>query len=112
MKQIEMKSRDYQKEEEQKRTRAYALRDLMRKELGEKCKQCDNCLSLSFHHPNGRNWEPNKKNLLQRMRLYYRDFLQDKLELLCVSCNRKDGAINRNFYKEVKHGNKTNQKTD
>jgi hypothetical protein len=109
-----MKSRNHSEEWQKRKLKVYnkanKLRELMRKALGEICTKCGTCLDLSFHHPHGRDWEPNKKNLMQRMRLYYRDFLQGKIELLCTNCNSIDGAINKNWYREVKNEPKANPK--
>ena len=101
-----MKARDHSKEwakrKETEYRKACDLRDLMRRELGGKCKKCGFEFDLSFHHPNGRDWEPRKMNLLQRMRWYYKDFLAGLIELWCVDCNRKDGVLKTEFYRSKK----------
>jgi hypothetical protein len=101
-----VKKRDWSKEWAKRKDKEYRkacdLRDLMRKALGGKCKKCGLEFDLSFHHPNGRNWEPNKKNLLQRMRWYYRDFLAGLIELWCVDCNQTDGSRKAEFYRSKK----------
>jgi hypothetical protein len=70
--------------------------------MGGKCVGCGENDDLHFHHPNGRNWEPNKKNLLQRMKLYQRDFKAGNLALLCCSCNCSDGQTRSCFAKRFK----------
>jgi hypothetical protein len=79
---------------------ACLLRDGLRAELGGKC-PCGATEQLEFHHPHGRDWEPRKKNLLQRMRLYWRDYLRGELSLLCSPCNSKDGGY-RGYWQRTK----------
>lgn len=106
--------RDHKVEWARRKTKVYnqacALRDLMRAALGGKCRECGSKDDLSFHHPGGRTWDIRKQNLMQRMRLYYKDFLQNKLDLLCVPCNSKDGSRNKKWYSEAKHERKVNEK--
>lgn len=58
--------------------------------LGGECVRCgedgENDL-LEFDHPEGRDWEPNKKSQWQRLALYAREIAQGKLRLLCRGCN-------------------------
>jgi hypothetical protein len=68
------------------------LRDGLRAALGGVCKKCGTAEALEFHHPDGRDWAARKKNLAQRMRLYWRDFRAGRLELLCSGCNKAAGA--------------------
>jgi len=61
-------------------------------EMGGKCVPCDErgietTDNLTFGHPNGRNWEPNRKNRMQRLRLYRRDWLAGECRLECAGCN-------------------------
>ena len=95
-------SEEWAKRKEKEYQKACALRNLMREALGGKCKKCGLEFGLSFHHPNGRDWEPRKMNLLQRMRHYYKDFLAGLIELWCVDCNQKDGAQKAEFYRSKK----------
>src|SRR4051812_20108430 len=74
-------ARDYKAEWQRRKAATYAkaceLRDSLRKELGGVCSQCKTEENLAFHHPNGRDWEPKRKNLLQRMKLYWHDPLHN-----------------------------------
>jgi hypothetical protein len=83
-------------------TKACDIRDALRAALGNICKKCGAKENLSFQHMHGRTWEPRRQNLLQRMRLYKRDFDKGQIELLCVSCNGTDGNLNRAYYKAAK----------
>ena len=93
-------------------SRACELRDKIRDDLSRKCKKCGKTEEeveaeegnyFTFHHPRGRRWEPNKMNLLQRMRRYMADHKRGKLELWCNKCNSEDGSVNRKKYSAVKH---------
>lgn len=56
--------------------------------LGGKCVYCGATEKLTFDHVNGdRDWVPSQVHSTKRMRLYEQDFLEDKLQLLCVKCN-------------------------
>lgn len=91
--------RDHQAEWRRRKLRVYnkacELREKLRAVLGGRCSnpKCRTTERLEFHHPEGRNWEPREKNLLQRMRLYWRDHDRGLLALLCSPCNGRDGAI-------------------
>ncbi len=91
--------RDHRAEWRRRKRRVYAkaceLREQLRALLGGKCsnEKCGATEHLEFHHPNGRDWEPREKNLMQRMRLYERDHERGQLALLCSPCNGRDGAI-------------------
>ncbi len=91
--------RDHVAEWRRRKLRVYNkacdLRDKLRAELGGKCsnEKCGATMNLEFHHPHGRDWEPRKQNLLQRMRLYWRDHESGRLALLCSPCNGRDGAV-------------------
>jgi hypothetical protein len=71
--------------------KACEIRDWLRKEMGGECEECGDKDDLHFHHPKGRDWAPASKNLLQRMKLYLRDYIDGRLMLLCRSCNCSDG---------------------
>jgi hypothetical protein len=91
-------SKEWEKRKEAEYRKACDLRALMREALGGKCLKCGLEFSLSFHHPKGRDWEPRRMNLLQRMRHYYKDFLAGLIELWCVDCNQTDGSRRAAFY--------------
>jgi len=84
------------------RRKAHELRDKLRKVLGGECVECGSVKELAFHHPRGRDWEPNRKNQLTRMRFYWRDYVAGNLSLLCIVCNGHDGAMNKHKYREAK----------
>lgn len=93
------RQRDHKVEWRRRRLRVYnkacELRDELRRILGGRCSntKCRSDHDLEFHHPYGRDWEPREKNLMQRMRLYRRDFELGRLTLLCSPCNGLDGAF-------------------
>lgn len=68
--------------------------DLMQK-LGGKCDKCGSTKKLEFDHPNGRDWQPRKKNRWMRMIIYEREAAEGLLRILCKSCNCKDGGGRR-----------------
>jgi len=88
--------RNHKEEWARRKLRVYnqacALRDFIRESLGGKCKKCGSKDELSFHHTKVRTWACRNQNLMQRMRLYYKDFLKGVLDLLCMDCNRKAGS--------------------
>lgn len=88
--------RDHRAEWQRRKLRVYAkaceLRAQLRRELGGLCAVCGATDDLEFHHPKGRDWQPRKKSLLQRMRLYWRDHKVHPLTLLCSGCNTKIGS--------------------
>ena len=101
-------ARDHRSEWRKRRLRVYGraceLRDALRARLGGRCSnlKCRSEHDLEFHHPFGRNWEPREQNLMQRMRLYERDFKSGKLALLCSKCNGLDGAF-RGYWQRRKN---------
>jgi 5-methylcytosine-specific restriction endonuclease McrA len=89
--------RDYKAEWQRRKLIVYRqaclLRDALRQRLGGKCQKCGRKEELEFHHPNGRNWEPRRCNLRQRMRRYWADYRRGNLALWCSPCNSQDGGI-------------------
>lgn len=82
---------------------AAELREALRQQMGGRCVKCDAAELLEFHHPRGRTWEPRRCNLRHRMRRYQQDYLRGNLQLLCSTCNGRDGALNKKKYRRKKH---------
>lgn len=84
--------RDHRAEWQARLGKCHALRDKMRRELGGKCSKrgCGVTDDLQFNHTRGRSWEPSRCNMVQRMRLYYMDFVSGRLSLLCRKHNIED----------------------
>ncbi len=93
----EPRRRDHRAEWRRRKLKVYnkacELREWLRAKLGGRCtdEKCRATDRLEFHHPEGRDWEPSQKNLMQRMRLYLRDWKRGQLTLLCSPCNGRDG---------------------
>lgn len=85
-------SKRWQREKPQVKLRAKQLRELLIKELGGACWECNSTQRLHLDHPRGKTWQPREKNCMQRIRLYWRDFNDRNLRLLCEHCNCSDGA--------------------
>jgi hypothetical protein len=83
-------------------SKAWDLRERLRKVMGGKCVKCGSTEQLEFHHPRGRTWVARRKNQLQRMKLYWRDFMEGVLELLCSPCNKKVGDPNTGYWQRSK----------
>jgi len=102
---------EWQKRKHKVYLQACEIRDRLRKELGNECNECGAKDSdenhLCFNHLEPRDWEPNKKNLLQRMKLYERDYKARKINLLCNECNGFDGGwygLQRKLKKKLSSG--------
>lgn len=110
------RQRDHRAEWRKRRLRVYnkacELRDSLRARLGGVCSnpRCRSTRNLEFHHPYGRDWEPREKNLLQRMRLYARDFKAGRLVLLCSHCNAIDGGYRGYWQRKLKRASNKVQK--
>lgn len=71
-------------------------RRVLIKALGGKCEACGSIERLELDHKNeeGREWckgENIRIGRMQRLKLYEEDYCEDKLRVLCRSCNAKDG---------------------
>jgi len=66
-------------------------------EMGGKCVvehdgvPCGSTTMLEFDHTFPRDWHPRKKNRMQRLRLYRRDWLRGTCQLACHACNQANG---------------------
>lgn len=104
---IKESTRNHSAEWKKRKLRVYnqaaTLRDELRQRMGGMCVKCESEDYLEFHHPNGRTWEPRRCNLRHRMRIYHQDFMNGNLQLLCSTCNGRDGALNKKKYQRRKH---------
>jgi len=77
-------------------SRAFRKRAELIRRLGGQCRVCGSTDRLELHHPHGRDWTPRRHNRWTRINHYWRDWEQGNLELLCQSCNGRDGARRSN----------------
>jgi hypothetical protein len=73
-------------------SQATSMREQLVAAMGGMCAVCGSEEFLEFHHPKGRTWVARRKNQLQRMRLYERDWKAGRLSLLCSPCNKTIGT--------------------
>lgn len=70
-------------------------RKILIKALGGRCQHCGSTEFLTLDHKEeqGRDWDvkPSEIGRMKRLKLYEEDFLNDKLRVLCSTCNSKDG---------------------
>jgi hypothetical protein len=79
-----------------KREEAWLIRWWLFDTMGLFCTMCGAVdVPLQFDHPNGRNWEPNRLNCYVRAKRYLQDWSTGNLRVVCVLCNRIDGANRR-----------------
>jgi len=68
--------------------RAKAIKAELIERLGGKCELCPSSDDLQFDHRDGSDWVLNKLSYLARMNLYKREVEENKIRLLCGTCNR------------------------
>jgi hypothetical protein len=105
-----MKPRDHHREWLRTKSRIAIRYQFLVIKLGGKCRKCQAVENLELDHPEGKDWEARKLSPQMRMKRYEQDFENGKLSLLCVNCNRKDGALNKNYYKAVRNGEDPGEK--
>ncbi len=58
--------------------------------MGKVCAICGRkSKRFEFHHPVRKPWRANRIEHSWRMSIYYREWLEGNLELLCLRCHRK-----------------------
>ena len=98
------KKRDYHKEWLKTKSRISVRYNWLIIKLGGKCRECGTTENLELDHPNGKTWEAAKLSPQMRIKRYEEDYENGQLDLLCRSCNARDGALNKHFYSAIRNG--------
>jgi hypothetical protein len=97
------RKRNYHAEWLKTKSRLNVRRNFLIIKLGGQCRLCRSTKNLELDHPDGKNWEARKFSPQMRMKRYEEDYENGQLDLLCKSCNCRDGALNKDFYGAVRH---------
>lgn len=94
--------RDHHQEWLRTKSKIQIRRDKICTELGGICKNCGTTDNLELHHVDGKSWDPVKMSPQMRIKQYEQDHSNGLIDLLCKSCNGRDGAYNKDYYSAIR----------